>query len=53
MGEFRGTKYVNIREYYESDGSLKPGKKGIALSADQWNKLKEVLDKVDKALEEE
>ena len=29
--EFRGKKMVNIREYYEADGELKPGRKGILL----------------------
>ena len=28
VSEFRGKKYVNIREYYDADGDLKPGKKG-------------------------
>jgi hypothetical protein len=26
--EYRGKVYIDIREYYESDGDLKPGKKG-------------------------
>ena len=43
---------MNIREYYETEHGLKPGKKGIALSVEQWGKLKEVMDSVDKALEE-
>ena len=28
VSEFKGKKYVNIREYYEKDGDLLPGKKG-------------------------
>jgi hypothetical protein len=39
---FKGIKYVDIREYYtdKSSGEEKPGKKGISLTIDQWNKLK-------------
>lgn len=51
VGEFRNSKFVNIREYYEKDGELKPGKKGIALSMDQWGKLKDQLDSIDNAIE--
>jgi len=28
VNEFRGRKMVNIREYYDADGELRPGKKG-------------------------
>lgn len=29
IGERRGTKYINIREFYESDGEYLPGKAGL------------------------
>lgn len=28
VSEFRGRKMVNIREFYDADGELRPGKKG-------------------------
>ena len=28
VSEFHGRKMVNIREYYEADGEIKPGRKG-------------------------
>ena len=28
VAEFRGKKMVNIREYYEKDGKILPGRKG-------------------------
>ena len=35
--EFKGQRYINIREYYvdKASGEEKPGKKGIALNAEQ------------------
>ncbi|KAI0474430.1 transcriptional Coactivator p15-domain-containing protein [Xylaria cf. heliscus] len=36
---FKGKNYVNIREYYETNGELRPGKKGIMLPLEQYNAL--------------
>ena len=43
INEFEGKLLVHIRHFYEdrTTGEEKPGKNGIALSVDQWNKLKE------------
>merc|ERR1711953_1027054 len=47
VSEFKGRKLVNIREYYEdAGGAMKPGRKGICLTAEQWDKLLEVQDEV-------
>ena len=43
---------VNIREYYEKDGNLLPGFRGVAMTAEQWETFKESIDKVDDTLEE-
>merc|ERR1712038_138551 len=48
--EFKGKKLVSIREYYEKDGKMLPGKKGISLTPDQWEKLKKGIPKIDKDL---
>ncbi|XP_071573614.1 uncharacterized protein Ssb-c31a [Temnothorax nylanderi] len=46
---FKGKYYVDIREmYYDKDGDLKPGKKGICLTMQQWRKLMDVVEEVDK-----
>ncbi|KAG8838128.1 Transcriptional coactivator [Serendipita sp. 400] len=39
--EFRGATLIDIREFYEdkSSGEMKPGKKGISLSVDEWRDL--------------
>mmetsp|Transcript_97551 Transcript_97551/g.172703 ORF Transcript_97551/g.172703 Transcript_97551/m.172703 type:complete len:181 (-) Transcript_97551:79-621(-) len=36
---FNGRIVVDIREYYEADGEMKPGKKGIMLGVEDWQEL--------------
>lgn len=48
--EYKNKLYVDVREFYDAGGELKPGKKGISLSIEQWNKLKRVVDEVDEAI---
>ncbi|CAH0384352.1 unnamed protein product [Bemisia tabaci] len=50
--EFKGKVMVDIREFYEKDGDLLPGRKGISLSAAQWKKLVGVVDEVNAAIDE-
>ncbi|XP_061212068.1 activated RNA polymerase II transcriptional coactivator p15-like [Neopsephotus bourkii] len=52
VSSFKGKGLVDIREFYtDKDGDVKPGRKGIALSAEQWNQLKEIIPEVDAAVE--
>ncbi|KAK9909758.1 hypothetical protein WJX75_007053 [Coccomyxa subellipsoidea] len=50
---FKGTPLVDIREFYDKDGQLLPGKKGIALTTEQWATVKASAAAVLKALEAE
>jgi hypothetical protein len=46
MGEYRGTKYLHIREWYvDKDQEEKPTKKGIALPIDKIAALKEAIER--------
>ncbi|NXJ96280.1 TCP4 polymerase, partial [Corythaixoides concolor] len=47
----KGKVLVDIREFCaDTEGGVKPGRKGIALSAEQWNQLKEIIPEIDAAV---
>ena len=50
--EFKGQTYIDIREYYVDKETMdtKPGKKGISLNTQQYQKLKSIIDDIDHAL---
>ncbi|XP_065155993.1 RNA polymerase II transcriptional coactivator-like [Atheta coriaria] len=50
MVEFKGRNFVNIREYYSADGDLRPSKRGIMLTLEQWDALKKCVPEVDEAI---
>ncbi|KAI1785186.1 transcriptional Coactivator p15-domain-containing protein [Ganoderma leucocontextum] len=44
---FKGSKYLDIREFYGDEDDLKPGKKGISINQEQWESLKKSSDVID------
>lgn len=50
--EFKGKTYIDIREYYVDKQTMdtKPGKKGISLNCEQYQKLKSVISEIDAKL---
>ncbi|KAG5841160.1 SUB1 regulator of transcription b [Anguilla rostrata] len=49
--DFKGKVLIDIREYWtDQAGEMKPGKKGISLSAEQWMQLKEQMSDIDDAV---
>ncbi|KAM3728067.1 Activated RNA polymerase II transcriptional coactivator [Dirofilaria immitis] len=49
---FKGKALIDIREYYQDKGSgeLKPGRKGISLSEEQYQRLKIIMGDIDEKL---
>lgn len=43
LSDFRGKMMVGIREYYEKDGQMLPGKKGISMTLEQYGVLISLL----------
>ncbi|KAI8422361.1 hypothetical protein MSG28_006222 [Choristoneura fumiferana] len=48
--EFKGKVYVDVREFYEKNGEMLPGKKGISLTPEQWRKLLALADEVNETI---
>jgi hypothetical protein len=50
--KFRSSILIDIREYYEdkASGEERPGKKGISLTKEQYEKLKELIPEIDTAV---
>ncbi|GAA5940442.1 hypothetical protein JCM3775_005093 [Rhodotorula graminis] len=52
VSDFKGKTLVQIREYYNDNGEWKPGKKGIALPVDAWDRLKKSVAAIDSAIDD-
>ncbi|KAL1449191.1 hypothetical protein WDU94_000410 [Cyamophila willieti] len=50
--EYRGKLYVDIREHYEKDGQMLPGKKGILLNLAQFKVLKDAAPEINSVIEQ-
>ena len=51
MSKFKGKARVDIREFYKVDsGELMPGKKGLSLSMEEYEKFKSLIPAIDAQL---
>ncbi|KHJ88628.1 transcriptional Coactivator p15, partial [Oesophagostomum dentatum] len=49
---FRGKSLIDVREYYtdKASGELRPGKKGISLTKEQYQNFKAIMNEIDAKL---
>ncbi|RUS30765.1 transcriptional Coactivator p15-domain-containing protein, partial [Jimgerdemannia flammicorona] len=52
LRKWKGVPMIDIREYYGNGNDIKPGKKGISLSLDQYQKLRELIPEIDAAIKD-
>lgn len=50
LSDYRGKKMVSIREYYEKEGEMLPGKKGITMTLEQYGVLVSLLPGIEAEL---
>ena len=51
INHFMNRTLIDIREYFEKDGVLRPGLKGLSLRPAEWKKLKDNVNLIDEKLE--
>lgn len=51
ISAFKGKHFVDLREYYEKNGQLAPGQRGISLPPEHWEKLCAGMDSLAAQLE--
>ncbi|KAA6413355.1 MAG: RNA polymerase II transcriptional [Lasallia pustulata] len=52
VSEFKGKMLVSVREFYEKEGQMLPGKKGIALPVDQFSAIIKLLPHIESVLKD-
>ena len=50
-GAFRGAATVGVREYYEKNGEMLPGFRGLNMSTEQWGTLAAHVEAIDRAID--
>lgn len=50
LRKWKGKNLVDIREFWGDQGDLKPGKKGISLTVEQWKRLLEIVPEISKRI---
>jgi len=54
LNELVGRKFIDIRMYYLDDnGEYKPTRRGITVSIDKYARFKEMMEKIDEAVQKE
>ena len=50
ISSFRNSPTIGVREYYEKDGKMLPGFKGMNMSVEQWGVFCGLVQGIDKAM---